>query len=85
MTNKQLQHIAAINSPDKWFAYPLMPLTKKANGDFPTLGVIHKDNLTTVKFANLFMLPLDKKSFNELPGEEYSSIEDLVNDGWEVD
>ena len=85
MTDKQLRQVGKIKSIGRWFNKPFLPVSKDTGDDFPLLGVIHEDNLHTVKRTNLFLLPLKKEDFDALPGDDYESVEELIADGWQVD
>lgn len=83
------KHIDMINNPTRWPNEPFLPLCKNNGDNRPRFqwphGVIHVNNRTTIKAANLFMLPDTKEAFDALDGWTYNSIEELVADGWEVD
>ena len=67
-----------------WPRFPLLPLTRYVNGTLQ-MGVLHYKCNTTVKLDNLYLVPEDFESFAELPGIDYNSVQELLEDGWMVD
>ena len=85
-----LKHIDYINEPDRWDRWPFCPVFKKDEYDPDNWnkrihGVIHASHPSTVKEANIFMLPRSLEEFSVLNGWGYDSVAAMVADGWEVD
>lgn len=83
-------HKEMIESPDKWPQYPFLPVKREGwtNDNFANpehLGVLHAFRPTVVIRTNIWMI--DQLNDAELAKRrlEYSSIDDLLSDGWIVD
>ena len=86
MSENYFKHIDYIKNIKRWNTWPFCPVMKKGEKDIDNVyGVIHVENLTTIKKANLFILPPTKQEFLALDGWTYDTVEKMVTDGWEVD
>lgn len=80
-------HIDMISQPWYWQGQ-FLPLTRQAKGE-KELAVIFSVHAMahdyTVKFCNMFSLPMHHAEYEKLEGDTYTSPEDIVNNGWIVD
>jgi hypothetical protein len=88
-----------MSSPEKWPAYPLLPLRndrKLGSDGFPALGLLYdakgvsgKDGLqTTVFLVNLLFIGSvirSEEDFLRQPHQTYPSFDPLLAAGWRVD
>ncbi len=73
-----------IDNPDTWLNWPFLPVKRYNEGEpgaFPTVGIIHVSNKTTVYLRNLFDLPDTARTEKK----EYDNLDALFDDGWVVD
>ena len=89
-SNKQ-QTLKFIRTPDDWPAWPVLPMRKYSKGEaagrFPEVGFIWADDeAPCVRLGNLYELA-NQKQLNviDVPTKSYSSFEEMLEDGWEVD
>jgi hypothetical protein len=82
-----INDLVGINNEDYWQRWPFLPVKRKSNKAAFGIetGVIHSFEKTRVVFANLFHLPETWEGFLELNRVSYNSVEELLEDGWEVD
>ena len=76
-----------INHPDKWPAWPLLPM-KKSDGhgdnEFAIIAEVMSDSpwsMTLYLKANIFMM----KPLKDYIKKVYTSTDEMLNDGWRVD
>lgn len=79
-----------IESPDRWPQYPFLTVKREGwiDDNFANpknLGVLHVSDPTVVIRINMYMIP--QLSDEDLAKRcvDYSSIEELLADGWIVD
>lgn len=79
------ENIAFIKNPERWPAYPFLPVKHrtKTDGVFPLHATIVKFFKTRVYHINMYSIDGATK-FAELPRTEYESVEALAQE-WEVD
>ncbi len=87
MTDKEM-----ILDEDRWPQWPFLPM-KKYTDSWPDCQVIHAASKTTLIKVNLYNLPptildcfmFNLEELNQLPKQTYSSIDEMLADGWIVD
>jgi len=72
-----------ILSPTTWPQWPLLPLINRTENKCGFI-VDCKENRFRIYLANIFELD-GKTSFNKLPFEDFSSADEILAGGWEVD
>jgi hypothetical protein len=80
-------HLWMIEHPDYW-PHDVLPVLKRVPGKSKLdseMGLIRRDNLTTVYIANLLMAPPISEAWEGLKKYTYPSVDALVADGWQVD
>ena len=92
-TASHATHKEMINSPQRWSAWPLLPLVQRKDGqtdyglitpDYP--NVVIKSLLFLVNPANIVLTQLENDG--AVPGMKtihYVDVDAMLNDGWEVD
>lgn len=72
-----------IEEPGWWSSWPLLPVKRPGRlRHMPELGLIHADDQTIVRLANLFD---DSATIVAATKIEYSTVDALLADGWRVD
>jgi hypothetical protein len=74
-----------INDPDRWPAWPALPMKRSHDLPAPHAGVMFADTVPVkpiVYLANVWHLPSD---FSVIPKKEYKTLEEMQADGWWVD
>ncbi len=73
-----------IQNPNAWPNWPILPM-KRANegepGAFPICGFIRLGVNTTIHLGSIH----DNIDSNQVEKKEYSSLDELFDDGWVVD
>ena len=83
-------HVAMVRSPDRWPAWPYLPV-KRGHLPDADLGIVLASETTvlgdhpTVYLINLFALPRTPDEWAAAPKMTYPSAEAMVADGWVVD
>jgi hypothetical protein len=70
-----------IASPDEWPQWPLLPLKRRGDDDFPEVGCLLEGQLV-VYLCNMWSFDTDAPTSRAI---RYPSIEALLDDGWVVD
>lgn len=87
LERQQVEDVRYIERGD-WSAWPWCPLTRK-NESAPMgqqYGLIHVSDPQRVVLANLFgPKPMSKEELYKWKGYDYSSVTELIRDGWCVD
>ncbi len=85
-TDHKEQDKLIIRDPNKWPQWPYLPVKKHLRYELKC-GVIIEDGAkdVTIYMTNLFNLPKTSAEFKALPQVKYNSVDELLNDGWEVD
>jgi len=65
-----------LNTEDLWPCWPYLPVKKS----MLNVGIVMANNKTKVFLTNLF-----DRDFENCETKEYSSIDELIADGWVVD
>lgn len=87
---------AMIRSYDSWPAWPCLPLKRRNNSlEDKNLGFLlateeHRRAVEgcgklRVYHGYIFSLPKTQKQWEDLPRTEYTTVEELLDDGWVVD
>ena len=80
------QHLAMMANPGRWPCWPFLPLVRVRGGGWPPdQGLLWAGSGLTVHLCNLLMIPKSVEEFRALPSLTYGSLEEILNDGWEVD
>jgi hypothetical protein len=79
-----------MRDPDQWPRWPVLPLKKPSPRSFPEFGFLYsrsaKGNLPEpVTLYKGAILDVAKKPLNEIPQEQFETIEKLREAGWVVD
>jgi hypothetical protein len=88
MNERQKESLAFLKNPDLW-VHVIMPVVKRsASGEMPEVGFVLPEGKAKVYKANMWALSPDIHLYKQLEGvpvSEYTSYEEMVTDGWEVD
>lgn len=87
MDVKEKPDYSFVLNPQKWPNWPFLPMKRYVqNKHLPEFGVIMtRMGLSTIFDANLFDLPKTEEGWKALKHKKYSSVEEMLQDGWIVD
>lgn len=78
-------------NPNTW-PYPVLPVKKRKENDFPDTGIISIGDLYPIKIyvdVNLFMLPKTKEEWKKIENNPnnltFNTVEEMLEAGWIVD
>lgn len=80
-----MKDLQMIENPDNWPAWPYLPMKRYVEGKGLQTRLLWLGRPNTLFEANLFHLPKTKEEFLLLPHQEYSSPEEILQEGWVVD
>lgn len=85
---RRVEDLAMLKKPAQWPMWPMLPLKRRSKiiGELPDSGVLlDLRNAIRVYLENIYSLKTSDKTIAETPFKEYTSFDELLDDGWEID
>jgi hypothetical protein len=80
------EDLELLKNPKEWTLFPLMPLKRKnKNSGLMEFAFIITPDVTILHLGMYLKIPLEGKHIDDFKTKKYTSIEEILNDRWEID